>query len=75
MLSRRRPAAPARLYLAEWRARRGISQAALARAVGVRQATLSDHETGRARAIRLQLLADLATALECEPWELLRPPG
>ena len=64
----------AKLYLAEWRQKRGLSQQRLADAVGVQQVTVSRIETGRQRTLRLDLLGALARALDVEPWELLRPP-
>ena len=64
----------AKLYLAAWRQKRGLSQQRLADAVGVQQVTISRIETGRQRTLRLDLLGALARALDVEPWELLRPP-
>jgi transcriptional regulator with XRE-family HTH domain len=63
-----------KVYLGEWRARRGFSQQELATAVGVRQATISDIETGKAKTLRLTLLDKLAAVLRTEPHRLLQPP-
>ena len=63
-----------RLHLAAWRERRGLGQRELARASGVRQATISDLEAGKATAIRFAALGALADALACEPWQLLKGP-
>ena len=63
-----------RVHLTAWRTDRGLSQRELARASGVRQATISDLEAGKATAIRFTTLGALAAVLGCEPWELLREP-
>lgn len=68
------PTTTARLALAAWRTKRGLSQTDLARAVGVRQATLSDLETGKAKVIRLALLDALARALGCDVAQLFKGP-
>ena len=62
------------MYLREWRELRGFTQPRLAEAVGVRQATISDIETGKAKTLRLVLLDKLARVLNAEPHELLQPP-
>lgn len=62
------------MYLAEWRSLRGFTQQELAAAVGVRQATISDIETGKARTLRLALLDKLANVLRVEPATLLTKP-
>src|SRR5262245_25744461 len=49
---------------------RGLSQAALAEHVGVRQATINDLENGYSRRDTLDLLEKLARALGVEPGEL-----
>jgi len=64
----------AKVYLREWRELRGFTQPRLADAVGVRQATISDIETGKAKTLRLVLLDKLARVLNTEPHELLQPP-
>lgn len=64
----------AKVYLGEWRSLRGFTQQQLAHAVGVRQATISDIETGKAKTLRLTLLDKLAAVLRTEPAKLLSPP-
>jgi transcriptional regulator with XRE-family HTH domain len=59
------------LKLKELRERKGLSQAQLAKTVGVRQATISDLETGKSRRIELDLLEKLAKALGVKPAGLL----
>jgi putative transcriptional regulator len=59
------------LTIRKWRERRGMTQAELARRVGVRQATISRLETEDSRRIELDVLDALARALRCEPGELL----
>ena len=66
---------PLILTIREWRERRGITQAQLAERVGVRQATISDLETGQSRRIELDLLDRLARALRCKPADLLLRKG
>ena len=62
---------PLRLRIRELREAKNLSQERLAEMVGVRQATISDHERGKARRIDLDLLEDLAAALGVEPGALL----
>ena len=62
------------MYLTEWRTLRGFSQQQLASLVGVRQATISDIETGKAKTLRLALLDKLAKVLHTDPAALLAPP-
>lgn len=52
--------------LADWRRRRGLSQAELARAVGLTRTTYWRLETGRVRNPRLRQLMNCAIALGCE---------
>ncbi len=66
---------PLILTIREWRERRGMTQAQLAERVGVRQATISDLETGQSRRIELDLLDRLARALRCKPADLLQRKG
>lgn len=62
---------PIRLTLKEAREAAGITQAELAARVGVRQATISDLETGKSGRIELELLDRLASAVGVEPGELI----
>lgn len=61
---------PIRLKLAEARARAGLSQARLAKRLGVRQATISDLERGKTQRIDLELLERLCVALDVDPQSL-----
>jgi transcriptional regulator with XRE-family HTH domain len=59
------------LDLRTHRQKAGMTQAELAKAVGVRQATISDLETGKSRWVDLDLLEQLAKALGVKPVALL----
>jgi len=65
-----RSVSPVLLRIRELRTDRGLTQEALAQAVGVRVATVSDLETNRSRRIELDLLERLAEALGVEPGDL-----
>jgi transcriptional regulator with XRE-family HTH domain len=60
--------------LSEIRASRGISQAWLAKLVGVTPGAIQAYERGRSR-LTVDRLEELARALKCEPAELLKPAG
>jgi transcriptional regulator with XRE-family HTH domain len=62
---------PVRTRLRELRDKHGLSQQALADAADVRQATVSDLESGKARRIAFDVLDRLARALRVEPGELI----
>jgi len=62
---------PTVLNLAALRQKAGLTQTELAEAVGVRQATISDLETGKSRRIELDLLDRLASALRVHPASLI----
>lgn len=62
---------PVTLKVRELRESLGLSQAQLAEAVGVRQATISDIETGKAKTLRLALLEGLAFALKVPARDLI----
>ena len=62
---------PARFRLKELREARGLTQAALAAQVGVRQATISDLENGTTRLDTLHLIDKLCEALACDPGQLI----
>lgn len=51
----------------------GISQESLSEILDVHRNTISLLETGK-RGISLELLAAIAKALNCQPYELLIPP-
>ena len=58
--------------LRQAREKKGFTQQALARRVGVRQATISDLETGKSQRITFPLLERLARELGISPSELFR---
>lgn len=60
---------PIRIRLRELRTERELTQQALAELAGVRQATVSEIESGTTR-IELEVLERLADALGVEPGEL-----
>ena len=60
--------------LHEIRQHREISQGRLANAIGVTVGTIQNYEHGRA-VLGVDRLEQLARALQCEPAELLMPPG
>jgi transcriptional regulator with XRE-family HTH domain len=64
---------PLVLRLKEAREAAGLTQSELAEAVGVRQATISDLETGKSRRIELDLLERLGKALGADPSSLIAP--
>lgn len=62
---------PIQLTLKELRERAGLTQTQLANRVGVRQATISDLETGKSARIDFALLDRLCDVLGTTPNELL----
>ena len=60
--------------LRQIRHHRGMSQGLLARTIGVSIGTIQNYEHGRAR-ITADRLQQFARALQCEPNDLLMPPG
>ncbi|MDB4916557.1 MAG: hypothetical protein JWM95_4201 [Gemmatimonadetes bacterium] len=62
---------PIRLRLKELREARGLTQLALGELADVRQATISEMESGRRQRIDLDILERLADALGVEPSALL----
>jgi transcriptional regulator with XRE-family HTH domain len=60
-----------RLTLRTLREAKGLTQQQLAEAIGVRQATISDLETGKSRRIDLDLIEQLARVLGVKPGDLL----
>jgi len=61
------------LFLKEWREHAGMSQAALARAIGTVSSRINEVENGRDR-YNETLLNRIADALSVEPWCLLMGP-
>ena len=62
---------PLSLNLKHYREAAGLTQSELAKRVGVRQATISDLETGKSRRIELDLLEKLAKALGVKAAKLI----
>jgi len=60
--------------LLEIRQHRGISQGRIAKVLGVSVGTVQNYEHGRTH-ITTDRLEQLARALQCEPADLLKPPG
>ena len=69
------PVTPVVLALKELREKAGLTQIDLADAVGVRQATISDLETGKSRRIDFDLLEKLARELGVDPKDLIVKRG
>lgn len=63
---------PIRITLREARKTAGLTQVQLAKRAGVRQATVSDLETGKPGRIDLEVLDSLCRVLGLEPGDLLR---
>ena len=61
------------LFLKEWREHAGMSQSALARAIGTVSSRINEGENGRDR-YNETLLNRIADALHVEPWCLLMGP-
>jgi transcriptional regulator with XRE-family HTH domain len=61
---------PIAIRIRELRVERGLTQAQLARRAGVREATISELETGKSRRL-LEVLAKIARALGVAPGDLL----
>lgn len=60
--------------LRQVREHRGMSQGRLARTIGVSIGTIQSYEHARVR-IPVDRLEQLAQVLQCEPADLLKPPG
>lgn len=73
MPSRIGPRRPIRLYLAEWRTSRGLSQERLAERLGTSDVTISRWENGRRRP-DLNAQAAIAEALDIDVFDLRRHP-
>lgn len=66
---------PLRLRLRELREAKGLTQQALGDIADVRQATISEMESGARQRIDLAILERLASALGVEPGSLIVPAG
>lgn len=67
------PRKPRRIYLAEWREARGLTQEQLANRLGTTGVTVSRWETGRSL-LNTNVMSALAEALNIEPPDLYRHP-
>lgn len=67
------PRRPPRIFLAEWRENRGLTQERLGERVGVEKMTVSRWERGIA-ALNTNVMQALADALAIEPEDLWRHP-
>jgi putative transcriptional regulator len=63
---------PIAVTLREKRLEAGLTQTELAEKAGVRQATISELETGETRRVDLDVLDRLCKALKCQPGDLLK---
>jgi transcriptional regulator with XRE-family HTH domain len=68
-----RQAPPLKLFLAEWRERRGLSQDQLAERIGTTKASVSRWEGGK-RDVTGEVLSSIAWALNLSPIQLFRHP-
>lgn len=66
---------PISITLREARERAGLTQVELAQRAGVRQATISELETGKTRRMDLDVLDRLCAALNVKPGDLLERSG
>ncbi|MHB9005245.1 MAG: helix-turn-helix domain-containing protein [Coriobacteriia bacterium] len=62
---------PLRLRLREFREGKGLTQLALSERANVRQATISEMESGTRQRVDLAILERLAKALDVEPGALI----
>lgn len=69
------PVTPISVQLRRHREAKGLSQQALGDLAGVRQATISELESGKTRRVDLDVLDRLCAALGVEPGELLEREG
>lgn len=73
MVTRIGPSKPTKLFIAEWREKRHLTQEQLAARVGTTKSSISRWETGE-RDITLGALGAIAEALSCEVTDLYRDP-
>ena len=62
-----------RVYLREWREKRGLTQKELSLLTGISESVISRYETGERR-MYVDVLVELAGALRAHPGELFSPP-
>lgn len=74
MVTRIGPKRPVKLYIAEWREYRGLTQEQLAGRIGSTKSSISRWETGE-RDLTLGALGAIAEALQCEVADLYRDPN
>lgn len=67
------PKRPIRLFIAEWRESRGLTQVTLAGRLGASEMQISRWETGKIK-MTTDTLAALAEALDIEPTDFYRHP-
>ena len=67
------PRRPTRIFLAEWREARGLSQERLGERLGVSKMTVSRWERNVA-SVNINVMSALAEALDIEPRDLFRHP-
>jgi len=67
------PRRPPRIFLAEWREARGLSQERLGERLGVSKMTVSRWERNVA-SVNINVMSALAEALDIEPRDLFRHP-
>lgn len=73
MIKRIEASTPLKLFLAEWRERRGLSQDQLAERIGTTKASVSRWEGGK-RDVTGEVLSSIAWALNLSPIQLFRHP-
>lgn len=74
MVTRIGPKKPTKLYIAEWRIHRNLSQEQLANRIGSTKSSISRWETHK-RDIMLGVLGAVAEALNCSVEDLYRDPA
>lgn len=74
MVTRIGPSKPTKLFIAEWREHRQLTQDQLAGRVGTTKSSISRWETGE-RDITVGALGAIAEALNCEVPDLYRDPA
>lgn len=64
---------PRRIYMVEWRDKRGLTQQQLADRIGTTKESISRWETGK-RQMNVEILAEVAHALDIDVPDLFRSP-